>query len=449
VVLKLSIPVGEPVGPLVERVREGARARVHWGLAHGFPRTVLRSAARHGDLQGRLVVAGGTEGDDLWDVIEEVRAAGPLHRSRLAYMTADHATVREVLTSNDFHSGVPQRTTGLIGRWATRTTPDVVHPIEPPSLLVTDPPDHTRYRKLVSRVFTVRAVENLRDRTQQIATGLLDRIPADEPVDLIAAYCSLLPVTVIAEILGVPEADRDRVLAFGTAAAPSLDLGLDWATYRRVDAGLHSFDAWLTRHIERLRREPGDNLLSQLVAAHDEDGTLSETELKSTAGLVLAAGFETTVNLLGNGIRLLHDHPDQRRLLDEDPGLWPNAVEEVLRLDPPVLLTGRFAERDTEVAGRTVRAGAMVTTILAGANRDPQVFTDPTRFDITRENAREHISFSAGRHYCLGASLARMEGEVGLRTLLERFPDLQLLPGARRRTTRILRGFETLPARLS
>lgn len=447
-VLKLSVPAAAPTRPLAAQVRDEIRARTHWTLAHGVPRTALRAAARRGDLQGRLVVAGGGESEELWDIIEQVRAGGPLHRSRLAYMTADHAVVREVLSSNDFRSGLPGRDGGMVARLVARTAPHVVHPIEPPSLLVTDPPDHTRYRKLVSRVFTVRAVENLRDRTQQIATELIDRLPTGEPVDLVEAYCSLLPVTVIAEILGVPHADRERVLAFGTAAAPSLDLGLNWRTYRRVDTGLHSFDAWLTRHIDRLRREPGDNLLSQLVAAHDEDGTLSEVELKSTAGLVLAAGFETTVNLLGNGIRLLHDHPDQRELLREDPGLWPNAVDEVLRLDPPVLLTGRVAARDTEVAGRPVRAGSMVTTILAGANRDPQVFTDPTRFDVTRDNAREHISFSAGRHYCLGASLARMEGEVGLRTLLERFPDLTLLPGARRRTTRILRGFEVLPARL-
>lgn len=441
-------PVGRVVERASRRAGEEARLGVHWSLAHGVPRTVLRSAARHGDLQGRLVIAGGGDTEELWEIIEEVRAGGPLHRSRLAYMSADHAVVREVLSSNDFRSGLPGSDVGLVARLVTRTAPRVVHPIEPPSLLVTDPPDHTRYRKLVSRVFTVRAVEQLRERTRQIAEELLDGLPAHEPIDLVEAYCSLLPVTVIAEILGVPAADRDRVLAFGTAAAPSLDLGLNWRTYRRVDAGLHSFDAWLTTHLDRLRREPGDNLLSQLVAAHDEDGSLSEAELKSTAGLVLAAGFETTVNLLGNGIRLLHDHPEQRALLRADPGLWPNAVDEVLRLDPPVLLTGRVAARDTEVAGRAVRAGTMVTTILAGANRDPQVFEDPLRFDVTRENAREHISFSAGRHYCLGASLARMEGEVGLRTLLDRFPDLTLLPGAHRRTTRILRGFEVLPARL-
>ena len=162
---------------------------------------------------------------------------------------------------------------------------------------------------------------------------------------------------------------------------------------------------------------------------------------------MLAAGFETTVNLLGNGIALLHDHPAERARVVDDPSLWTNVVEEALRLDPPVLLTGRMALRDTEVDGRPVRAGSMVTAILGGANRDPEVFADPLRFDVGRANARDHIAFSAGRHHCLGAQLARMEGEVGLRAIWDRYPDLRLDPGARRRETRILRGFERFPPR--
>lgn len=161
---------------------------------------------------------------------------------------------------------------------------------------------------------------------------------------------------------------------------------------------------------------------------------------------MLAAGFETTVNLLGNGIKLLHDHPDQLAGLRAEPDGWPNAVEEILRFDPPVLLTGRTAGNDTTIADRPVPKGAVVTALLAGANRDPEVFTDPDTFDVTRENAGDHISFSAGRHYCLGAALARMEGHVGLQAMFDRFPDLQVLDGAERRPTRILRGWEHLPA---
>ncbi len=263
-----------------------------------------------------------------------------------------------------------------------------------------------------------------------------------------ATYCSLLPVTVIAEILGVPERDRDLVLRFGAAAAPSLDLGLSWREFRRVEAALRDFDRWLAHHLDGLRREPGEDLLSQLVSAQEDGVGLTDAELRSTAGLVLAAGFETTVNLLGNGIALLADDPKQLRLLEEGPDLWPNAVDEVLRVDPPVLLTGRIATADTEIEGTRIPRGSMMVGLLAGANRDPAVFADPDTFDVTRENAREHVSFSSGRHYCLGAALARMEGEVGLRTLFERYPDLRLEPGAARRRTRILRGYERLPVTL-
>lgn len=425
------------------------RSGVHWGVAHGLPTLFLRRAAAQGDLQSRLIRLGATGTDQVFDLIEEIRTHGPLYRSRIGYVTADHAVVRHVLTSDDFRTGLPtaQGPLGRISRWAAPTT---LHPVEPPSLLVTEPPDHTRYRKLVTRVFTMRAVERLRERTEEIAADLLDSLEeqASGPVDLVETYCSVLPVTVIAEILGVPERDRGQVLAFGSAAAPSLDLGLGFRRYRSVSRALAQFDAWLGDHLESLRRTPGDDLLSQLVAVREEGRGLDETELKATAGLVLAAGFETTVNLLGNGIALLHDHPDERARVAADPSLWPNVVEEALRLDPPVLLTARMSARDTEVGGQEVRGGSMVTAILGGANRDPAVFADPLRFDVARANARDHISFSAGRHHCLGAQLARMEGEVGLRAIWERFPDLRLEAGAKRRETRILRGFETLPATL-
>jgi cytochrome P450 len=314
---------------------------------------------------------------------------------------------------------------------------------------VTEPPDHTRYRKLVSRVFTARAVESLRGRTQQIATELLDQIDPRSPVDLVEAYCNLLPVTVIAEILGVPERDRDKVLRMGAAAAPSLDLGLSWTTFRHVESALREFDVWLRQHLEGLRRHPGNDLLSQLVAAQEDGVGLTDVELRSVAGLVLAAGFETTVNLLGNGIALLASNPAQRRLLAEREDLWPNAVEEILRVDPPVLLTGRMATADTEIEGVTMRRGSMMVALLASANRDPRVFPEPETFDVTRPNARDHLSFSAGRQFCLGAALARMEGEVGLRTLFQRYPDPRLETGAVRRSTRVLRGYERLPVTLS
>ncbi len=433
---------------VVGRVLDEGREAAHWAVTHGLPRVLIGRVARKGDLQARLIAASGGSGEDMFDLIEQIRDEGPVHKSSIARITADHAVVREVLTSNDFRTGIPGRTGGIgaLGEWLR---PDILHPVEPPSLLVTEPPDHTRYRKLVMRVFTMRAVERLRVRTQEIADDLLDRISAEVEIDLIAAYCARLPVTVIAEILGVPERDQARVLEFGAAAAPSLDLGLPFGQYRSVSRALRDFDAWLGEHLEALRREPGDNLLSELVALRDEGEGLSEVELKATAGLVLAAGFETTVNLLGNGIVLLRENAAQLDRLREQPSLWPNAVEEVLRHDPPVLLTGRMAQAETTLEGSRMKPGDLITVLLAGANRDPKVFEDPASFDVARENAREHLSFSAGRHHCLGAMLARMEGEIGLRTLFERFPDLELRPGATRRTTRILRGWESLPVVLA
>lgn len=434
---------------LAVRVENVVKPVVRWGLMHGIPRVALLAAARKGDLQARLF-AGSASGStaDLDGLFTEVRSHGPLHKGAFSYLTASHAAVKSVLTSNDFRSGIAPDENRLPGRLAGWSAGTFIHPVAPPSLLVTEPPDHTRYRKLVTRVFTVRAVENLRGRVEEIANELLDRLDPASPTDLVETYCSQLPVTVIAEILGVPPEERDRVLRLGTAAAPSLDMGLPWRQFRAVEAALTAFDEWLGTHLEQLRRQPGDDLLSQLVAAREDGVGLNDRELRATAGLVLAAGFETTVNLLGNGTALLLAHPEQLDVLTGEPSWWPNAVDEILRLDPPVLLTGRTCLRDTSVAGVSVPKGALVTTILAAANRDPAVFDEPDRFDVRRENAREHIAFSAGRHYCLGAALARMEGEVGLRALFARHPKLRRLPGASRRGTRILRGFERLPVLL-
>jgi hypothetical protein len=411
---------------------------------------MLRHAARREDLQGRIVVEAEQE-RDISGLFGEVRTIGPIAPTRFGWITASQAVVREVMSSNDFRTRSFAPNDSVLGRLTAWSASDLIDPIRPPSLLAVDPPDHTRYRKLVTRVFTARAVERLRPRIQQIAAELLDEIGVSdrgEPVDLIESYCAILPVTVICEILGVPPHERDRVLEFGAATAPSIELGLSWRVFRSVETALAEFSAWLGDHLRYLRRHPGDNLLSQLVAAQDDGIGLTENELKAIAGLVLTAGFETTMNLLGNGIALLTHHPHQLALIRKRPDLWSNAVDEVLRYDPPVLQTARTALRDTHVSGVLIRRGAFVANVLAGANRDPQVFANADVFDITRPNVGEHVSFGAGRHYCLGASLARLEGEIGLQAIFERFPALRVLPQAERRRTRILRGYEYLPALL-
>ena len=318
-----------------------------------------------------------------------------------------------------------------------------------------EPPDHTRYRKTVSAVFTSRAVAALRDGVEQTAAKLLDQLAdqsgVSDVVDVVGRYCSQLPVAIISDILGVPERDRRRVLEFGELAAPSLDFGLPWQQYRSVQEGIAGFNLWLADHLQQLRRIPGDNLMSQLIQTAENSSAetyLNESELLAVAGLVLAAGFETTVNLLGNGIRILLDAPEHLHTLHQRPELWPNAVEEILRLESPVQLTARVALNDVELAGSRIKRGELVVVYLAAANRDPEVFPDPHHFDIERPNAGKHLAFSSGRHFCLGAALARAEGEVGLRTFFERFPEARAAGTGSRRDTRVLRGWSTLPVTL-
>jgi len=422
---------------------------------HGFIRGVAAIGVRRGDFQSRLVADPEVTADPV-PFYDEVRALGPLVKARVNYLAVDHALASELLRSEDFRVLMLGSNLPAPLRWLERRArDDLLHPLRPPSLLAVEPPEHTRYRKTVSAVFTSRAVAALRDRVEQTAVNLLDQL-ADQSggsgvVDIVGRYCSLLPVAIISDILGVPDQDRGRVLEFGELAAPSLDIGLPWRQYRSVQDGIAGFNLWLVDHLRQLRRAPGDNLMSQLIQASENgpvETRLSETELIGIAGLVLAAGFETTVNLLGNGIRMLLDTPEHLDTLRQRPELWPNAVEEILRLESPVQLTARLAVKDVEMAGTQIKRRELVIVYLAAANRDPSVFPNPHHFDIERPNAGKHLAFSGGRHFCLGAALARAEGEVGLRTFFERFPEVRAAGAGSRRDTRVLRGWSTLPVAL-
>jgi cytochrome P450 len=282
------------------------------------------------------------------------------------------------------------------------------------------------------------------DRVTGVAERLLDGL-ADEPAfDVVERYAAQLPIAVIADLLGIPDDERGLVLEWGNHAAVTLDPGLSWQQYRTASAALRDMHTWFAGHLDRLRSDPGDDLMSGLLLDEGAD-QLTDIEVHAIGLLVLGAGFETTVNLIGNAVALLDQHPDQLRTLVAAPEGWANAVEEVLRFESPVQLTMRGALRDTEVAGEPVNAGEAVLVYLSAANRDPAVFEDPGRFDVTRPNADANISFSAGIHYCLGASLARLEATVGLRLLYERFPDLRVSGTPVRRGTRVLRGYERLP----
>ncbi|WP_068270649.1 cytochrome P450 [Aldersonia kunmingensis] len=434
--------------------RARLRQRINWLSLHGVIRAATSVGLRHGELQARLLADPKVRENPV-AFYDELRARGSMVRSRIGHIAVGYDAAYEVLRSDAFTT-LPYggRMPKPLRRLEESTRVARLHPLRPPSLLAVEPPDHTRYRKTVSAVFTRRAVTELEDSVKLTATGLLAGLDAcarenpDSTIDLVHEYCSQLPVAIISEILGVAEADRSKVLVLGELAAPSLDIGLDWPTYLEVERGIADFNAWLQGHIQNLKRANGDDLLSRLIRTSQDGEYLTDLELEATAGLVLGAGFETTVNLLGNGIRLLLDNPDQLAKLQQRPELWPNAVEEILRFDSPIQLSARLAREDTEIEGVRVRKGQAVVAYLAAANRDPAVFTDPNSFDVERPNANKHLSFSGGRHFCLGAALARAEGEVGLRTLFDRYPSMGLAGPAERRPTRVLRGWTSLPVTL-
>ncbi|MFB6365188.1 cytochrome P450 [Paenibacillus elgii] len=291
-----------------------------------------------------------------------------------------------------------------------------------PNMLTTDPPDHTRLRRLASKAFTPRMIEGLRPRIQQIADELLDAVQERGRMDLIADFASPLPITVISEMLGIPAADRDQ---FRKWTRKLLNASLEPDQANIVGELLDEFIEYIKALLAEKRAHPGNDVTSGLVQAHDEGDQLSESELLSTIWLLILAGHETTVNLVGNGTLALLKHPEQMRLLRSDPSLLPSAVEELLRYAGPVMIASRFASEDITMHGKEIRKGEMVLVSLAAANLDPHQFSNPEALDITREE-NEHIAFGKGIHLCLGAPLARLEGQVAFGTLLQRLPHLRL-----------------------
>jgi cytochrome P450 len=420
-----------------------------WAVVTGAFRTLGTFARMTGDPVG-TALSGPEFLVDPYPFYDDVRRRGRIARGRLVWPTADYALCREILRDNRFikaEDGTEEAP--LVFRLAARRAdPKVAHPLLPPSMLSVNPPEHTRYRTLVSKAFTPRAIEQLRPRVHVVADELLTAAARNDHLDLVTDFAGPLPVAIISEILGIPESDRAEFRRLGSSLSRMIDLDLGRRDYIDAMRALRELNEFFDRHIGRVRRDPGDDILSQLVHVEVDGDRLSDYELKATAILLLVAGFETTVNLIGNGTMMLLGDDEQRGLLRDDETLWPNAVEEMLRFDPPVQYTGRCAAEATEVDGVAIPKGRMVAVLIGGANNDPEVFPEPRRFDVTRANARDQIAFSAGIHYCLGAALARLEGHVALQTLFTRYPDLEPLAAPVRRRTRLLRGYDSIPVRL-
>ncbi|MGA8257522.1 MAG: cytochrome P450 [Nocardioides sp.] len=422
------------------------RSFVTWSLGYGMARRFFASAAKKGDLIARLETDRALQLDP-YEAYRELRARGPVAPGRVAWGTSSHEAVTTVLRSDAFgsgggHSELPGPLAKIFG---TTVDPWAASVVDPPSMLATDGAAHTRYRRLVSRAFTAKAISGLEESIRGVADRLLDDLEASKATDfdLVERYAALLPVAVIADMLGVPDSMHTTLLDWGDGAARTLDPTLSWRDFRAAEGDMRHLHRWLAQHIRDLRANPGDDLLSRLAVAQ-EDEQLTDFELRATGLLVLGAGFETTVSLISNAVQLMAEHPEQHEIVLAEPDLLGGAVDEVLRFDSPVQVTMRIAPAETEVLGTLVPARTPVLCYLGGANRDPEVFTDPDRFDVTRENAGSHLAFSSGAHFCLGASLARREAEVGLRALYERFPDLAVSAPPVRRPTRVLRGWENL-----
>ena len=318
-----------------------------------------------------------------------------------------------------------------------------------PSLLGLDPPDHTRLRGLVQRTFTPRAISRMREQTTTIVDELLDELVEIQEIDLISQYAFVIPFAVIHQMLGLPDTEMTMVREWSQALSKTLE---PFLTPEEVDEAISGgvyMDEYLGEAIAHKRRHPKDDLLTALIEAEEEEDRLSEDELRSMTGLLFIAGHETTVNLIGNGTHALLNNPDQLQIIREDESVDGTMVDELLRYDSPVQNSGRTLTQDTIIGGVEIAAGETILTSLGSANHD-EIFWGPTasELDVRRKDASRHLSFGNGIHHCLGAALARMEGEIAVANLVRRFPDLDFNGEPTYNGRVILRGRETFPVTL-
>ena len=384
---------------------------------------------------------------DPYPQYERLRDEDPVHRTPLGVLVVSrYEDVNQIL--RDPRTSVQRFETSDM-------TPEHMRPLRDrqmerePSILGLDPPDHTRLRKLVQRTFTPRAIGRMRDQTTAIVDDLLDDLSGSDEIDLIADYAFVIPFAVIHAMLGLPAADVAQVRAWSHALTQTLEPFLTPDPVTAALAAGEHMDRYLTDAIAAKRQDPASDLLTDLVLAEEEGDRMSEAELLSMTSLLFIAGHETTVNLIGNGTHALLRHPDQLDLVQTDESVDDTVADELLRYDSPVQTSGRRVMHDVEVAGRVIPSGEMVLTALGSANRDPRFWGDTADdLDVTRADANRHVSFGSGVHHCLGAALARMEGEIAITRLVRRFPDLALAGDPTYNARIILRGRDVLPVRL-
>ena len=384
---------------------------------------------------------------DPYPTYHALRATGPVSLTDIGWVTPSYECASHVLrdprmSSDEHHSTAYQ---ALVAEQGGSDVGGVLSSM--PVMLFMDPPDHTRLRGLVNQAFTPSTVATIRPRTEAVARELLDGIAErGETFDLVDDLAYPLPMTIICELLDVPSADRPQFSEWSRALARAVDpsvLLTDEIQHAIEEAGA-ALIVYLASLFETCRRTPGADLLSALVAASDAGDRLDETELLAMTMLLLIAGHETTMNLIGNGVLALLQHPDQLALVRSGDTSMRSVVDELLRYDAPVQITQRIALDDLDVGGQRMARGDQVIVLLGAANRDPATFADPDRLDVARNDHR-HLAFGGGIHHCLGAALARTEGEVAIRALVDRFEHIEIAGEPVRRPTFTLRGLTSLP----
>jgi cytochrome P450 len=377
-----------------------------------------------------------------------LRSSDPVHvNAHGAFVLSRHAEASLVMRDKRFGKDYVER---QIRRYGPRIMEEPVFRSMSHWMLQQDPPDHTRLRGLVVKAFTARRVEDMRPRIQQVVDQTIDAVIAQGRMDLIEDFAFRLPVTIICDMLGIPEDHREVFYNSSRDGGRLLDpVPLTPAEIEKGNAGNMMAQMYFQQLFELRRKTPGDDLITQLLQAEEDGSKLTTEELTANIILLFGAGHETTVNLIGNGLLALHRNPDQLALLKSNPALVTNAIEEFLRYDSSVQMTGRVALEDIEdIGGKKIPKGESVLCLLGSANHDEAVYPDrPDRLDITRPNVRP-LSFGGGIHFCLGAQLARIEAEVAISTLLRRLPELKLddAENPHWRPTFVLRGLKELPA---
>ncbi|MFF3635744.1 cytochrome P450 [Streptomyces sp. NPDC002250] len=383
---------------------------------------------------------------DPYPAYADLRARGRVFRYEPTdqWLVPHHADVSALLRDRRLGRTYQHRFSHEeFGRTAPPAEHEPFHVLNDHGMLDLEPPDHTRIRRLVSKAFTPRTVERLRPYVRGLANDLVARLVEAGGGDLLTDVAEPLPVAVIAEMLGVPEADRASLRPWSAAICGMYELNPSEETAANAVRASQEFSAYLAELIADRRERPGEDLISGLIAAHDEGDRLTEQEMISTAVLLLNAGHEATVNATVNGWWALFRNPGQLAALRADHSLVPSAIEELMRYDTPLQLFERWVLDDVEIAGTVIPRGAEIAMLFGSANHDPAVFTDPDRLDLTRRE-NPHISFSAGIHYCIGAPLARIELAASMTALLEQAPTLTLAEEPRRRPNFVIRGLEGL-----